>query len=168
MQLSEINQIAVYLKVVPLYKALGFEMDTKMSVAARKAFQFIKYHTEDKAAELNRKIVERQEELVGKIREEFNSKSDAFRTENGDSFRRKMNVILNADEEFKKLHTEKEDLFKQDLDYTFPVFEIEMKEYGEHFKGMKDVYMDNVKSEIDGYAALLDLITEKEIIKIKE
>lgn len=175
---SELRTIAIYSKIIPLYKKMGFKADSQISILSENALYDIENGVGDKLS----KLKENLDNLIEKIKKPFLDKyeedsvglSDEEKLELGKKeFDPKIQLAISSDDEYKKLILEEFNIWNTEISTDIKPVIIEDKEYGELLIGEEKT--TNILGQdftFDGYGCLMKLLSKKfggeYFIKIKE
>lgn len=175
---SELRTIAIYSKIIPLYKKMGFKSDSEISILSENALYDIEIGIGEELA----KVKKEQSELAEKIRKPFIDQfeketeglSDEDRLKHGQvNFDPKIKAAILSDKDYNELIVKEIELWNKTISSDISPVLIEFKEYGELLTGEpKTIDLFDQKFTFDGYDCLMQLSSKKfggeYFVKIKE
>lgn len=175
---SELRTIAIYSKIIPLYKKMGFKSDSQISILSENAL----YDIEIGIGEDLVKLKKEQSELAEKIRkpfiDQFEKETEGFddeaRSNHGQvNFDPKIKSAIFSNKDYNELITKEIQLWDKTITSDISPIEINDKEYAELLTGdPQTTDLFDQKFTFDGYFCLMQLISKKfggeYFVKIKE
>ena len=175
---SELRTIAIYSKIIPLYKKMGFKTDSQISILSENALYDIENAIGKKLSELKEDL----DKLISKIREpfieEFEKESEGLEDEakielGKIKFDPKIQAAVDSDDKYRKLLLSEIELWNSEIETDISPVIIEDKEYAELLVGEnKTANVLGRDFTLDGYECLIKLLSQKfggeYFVKIKE
>lgn len=159
-----VRTIQVLSSAIPAHKAMGFQVDSKINSMSAEAKALVEYHVGDKLKEIEAettKIVDAvKKPFVAELEKALESIEDEDeKTGMRKTADMKINAALNANEGYVKLREDEKAIWGTEVALDLKTIEIEPKDYDERFKEPKPIEFNGREITIDGYSALLQLIT---------
>jgi len=159
-----VRTIQVLSSAIPAHKAMGFQVDSKINSMSAEAKALVEYHVGDKLKEIEAETTKIIDEVKKPFVEDLEKSLAGIEDEEVKTdFRKKADIKINAalaiHEEYKKLREEEKALWETEVSLDLKTIEIEPKDYDEKFKEPKPIEFNGREITIDGYSALLQLIT---------
>lgn len=159
-----VRTIQVLSSAIPAHKAMGFQVDSKINSMSAEAKALVEYHVGDKLKEIEAETTKIIDEVKKPFVEDLEKSLVGIEDEEVKTdFRKKADIKINAalaiHEEYKKLREEEKALWETEVSLDLKTIEIEPKDYDEKFKEPKPIEFNGREITIDGYSALLQLIT---------
>jgi hypothetical protein len=171
MKLSEVRDIAFFASAIPSHKAMGFKTDSDINSIAEEAKELIEYHIGEGLQENYDKVEVRlsviKEPFLSELRESSEGKDDEEVKVIETEINKRLNEAIFTDVELTALSDDEKKLWDKAIKDSLSTIEIENKEYAEKFSEPKKVALFRRELTVDGYMALLQLISKK-IITIKD
>ena len=159
-----VRTIQVLSSAIPAHKAMGFQVDSKINSMSAEAKALVEYHVGDKLKEIEAETTK----IIDEVKKPFVEDLEKSLVEIEDEevktdFRKKADIKINAalaiHEEYKKLREDEKAIWGTEVALDLKTIEIEPKDYDERFKDPKPIEFNGREITIDGYSALLQLIT---------
>lgn len=159
-----VRTIQVLSSAIPAHKAMGFQVDSKINSMSAEAKALVEYHVGDKLKEIESEttkiIDEVKKPFVSELEKALESREDEDeKTGMRKTADMKINAALNANEGYVKLREDEKAIWGTEVALDLKTIEIEPKDYDERFKEPKPIEFNGREITIDGYSALLQLIT---------
>jgi hypothetical protein len=167
MKLSEVKEILIQLSGIPSHKALGFTGDLAIKRLAQVAEKLIEYHIGDELEAVKSQVEAEIETIKAPFLQQYEALNDEEKKAQEKPTNRAISAAITGSKTLKDLEAQEAALWAKEVDNELKPVAIEPKEYGELFKEPKSVTLYGATYTVDGYEALLSLIT-KDIIILSE
>lgn len=167
LKLSELKTIAIFCKIIPLYKKMGFKVDNQISIMSENAL----YEIEDGLGKEYDKLKKEQGELIEEIKkpfiEEFEKESENLSDEDKDELGKtvydpKIKAAILSNSDYKATILKEMEIWNKSIDSDITSITILDKEYGDLLTGEpKTVNLFNQDFTFDGYDCLMALTSKK-------
>ena len=159
-----VRTIQVLSSAIPAHKAMGFQVDSKINSMSAEAKALVEYHVGDKLKEIESETTKIIDEVKKPFVSELEKALESIEDEDEKTGMRKtadmkINAALNANEGYVKLREDEKAIWGTEVALDLKTIEIEPKDYDERFKEPKPIEFNGREITIDGYSALLQLIT---------